>query len=72
MVFKKEIVVNQLKGNESDKLRSDVNTKDTRLEKITRAILKTIKDIDASSAGGVRADTIKKIVMEELKKDKSK
>lgn len=64
--------MNQLKSNDADKLRSEVNDNDTRLEKITRSILKTIKDVDASSAGGVRADTIRKIVTDELKKDKSK
>jgi hypothetical protein len=64
--------VNQFKSNDVDKLRSEVSDNETRLEKITRSILKNIKDVDASSAGGVRADTIRKIVTDELKKDKSK
>ena len=59
-------------SNDPDKLRSNVSISDFHLEKITRAILKSIKDVDASSAGAVRADTIRKIITDELKKDKSK
>lgn len=72
MVFKKEIVVNQINTNDTDKSRSDVKDSDIRLEKITRSILKSIKDADASSAGGVRTDLIRKIITDELRKDKSK
>ena len=64
--------MNQINNNDTKKLRTDVSAGDVRLEKITRSILKLIKDADASSAGGVRTDVVKKIITEELKKDKSK
>ena len=62
--------MNQLTNNEPDEFSNDVN--DIRLQKITRSILKSIKDADASSSGGVRPDFIKKTITDELKKDKSK
>jgi hypothetical protein len=64
--------MNQMNNNDSDKLRSDVKDSDISLEKITRSILRLIKDADASSAGGVRTDYIRKTITDELKKDKSK
>ena len=63
--------MNQI-NNDPIKLRSDVKDGDIRLEKITRSILKLIKDADASSAAGVRTDFIRKIIADELKKDKTK
>lgn len=64
--------MNQINNNEPDKLRNDLKSSDIRLEKITRSILKSIKDADASSAGGVRADFVRKIITDELKRDKFK
>ena len=63
--------MNQIENIDSSTLRARVSDGDVRLERITRSILKSIKDVDSSSAGGVRADTIKKIINDELKKDKS-
>lgn len=64
--------MNQINKNQPDRLCNELKDSDIRFEKITRSILKTIKDADASSAGGVRADFIRKIITDELKRDKSK
>jgi len=62
----------QTNSNETNILRTTTSARDTQLEKITRAILKSIKDEDASRAGGVRTDMVRKIIVDELKKDKAK
>ena len=64
--------MNQPKNNNLAESFGEENYVDIRLEKITRSILKLIKDADASSSGGVRTDFIRKLIIDELKKDKSK
>lgn len=64
--------MNQILNNDTEMIRAKVSVGDMRLEKITRSILKLIKDADASSAGGVRADIVRKIITDEIKKEKLK
>ena len=72
MEFRKGTFVNQILNNDTEMIRAKVSVGDMRLEKITRSILKLIKDADASSAGGVRADIVRKIITDEIKKEKLK
>lgn len=57
---------------ETDKAKIQMTSpkdKMDRFERITRSILLSIKEADASNAGGVRTEAVRKIIMDNIKNE---